>query len=330
MRQQHGLEGQVPVARHLDLRLLSQFLVICQTSKMSAAARKLGLSTPAVSQIVHRLERDVGIVLFERSAQGLRLTPAGSILQERARDIINSEADILQELEAYRTQLLPKLRLYIAESVAKYTTPAIVSELNQIVGQLEVRTGQSFNYVQEFLRGDFEALISSEPLEGISRLDRFNLCEEDLIGLAPAGIPAERRTLHALARDMPFIRSSSGSRKAELIEGYLAGQGLNPPRGIECNSAVPILELVSAGIGWTITTPLTIAYYRPDPARVADLELPGDVPSRQILLLVNSGKLLDVPTSIATSSRASLRMHAATWPAHLASAIRFPDDLSEL
>lgn len=291
---------------------------------MSAAGRKMGLSTPAVSQIVHRLERDVGVVLFERNAQGLRLTPAGNVLKDHARDLIDAEIGIMNELKAYRTQLLPRLRIYIGETIAKYVLPAIVLELTEKVGQteVEVRAGRSTSYTEDFLRGKFDALISSESLHGDTKLDRFKICQEDLIALVPASVPEERRTLHMLAQDLPFIRLGQGSRMDQFIEGYVSSQGLNPPRGIECSSAAPILELVSSGIGWTITTPMSIAYFRPDPERVANLPLPGPVPSRTIYLLTNSGKLLDVPAAIAASARAAIREHAATWPAHLAAAVR--------
>jgi DNA-binding transcriptional LysR family regulator len=315
------------VADHLDLRLLSQFLDISRAPTMAAAARKMGLSTSAVSQIVHRLERDLRTALFERSSQGMRLTPAGVVLQEQAQSLLQSEAEMLHELKAYQSQLLPKLRIYVMESVAKYVMPAIVSELRPIVPQLEILSGRSMAYTQEFLRGDFDVLLSSETLDSVPRLDRFSVCSEELIGLAPAGVDRERLNLHALAKDLPFIRLGHGSRMDQLIQNYLAKQGLDPPRAIECSSAAPILELVDQGIGWTISSPLSIAYFRPDAARIEHFALPGRSPRRDIWLIVNSGRLLDVPDLIARSSRRSIKQHLATWPEHLTSAISFPDEI---
>ncbi|MEX6509032.1 LysR family transcriptional regulator [Jiella sp. M17.18] len=324
LRREPGVET---VARHLDLRLLAQLMVICETGKMSTAARRLGLSAPAVSQLVQKLERDLGITLFERSSHGLRSTPAGAILHERAVSLLAEEKDILQELEGYRSQLLPKLRIYIADSVARYIMPGIVAELRQFVGQLEVKSGRSTQYVQEFLKNHFDALISSEPLGDVPGIDRHNLCSERLIGLAPAGVATARRGLQFLAGDLPFIRPGFGSRMDRLIEGYLASEGLNPARGIECSSVAPILEMVASGVGWTLSTPLSVAYYQPDPEQIAIFGLPGNVPSRQILLLTHEGKLLDVPSAIAASSSASIRAHVALWPRQLDQAISFPNDL---
>ncbi len=72
-------------------------------SSLTAAAVRLGLSTPAVSQLMIRLERDLNIVLLERSNQGTRLTPAGAVMRDRARTLLENEDQIVRELDAYRT-----------------------------------------------------------------------------------------------------------------------------------------------------------------------------------------------------------------------------------
>ena len=73
---------------NLDLRLLRQFLVVCDSPSLTAAAAKLGLSTPAISQLIMRLERDLDISLLERSNHGTRLTPAGAAMRDHARSML--------------------------------------------------------------------------------------------------------------------------------------------------------------------------------------------------------------------------------------------------
>lgn len=128
--------GDPPDASGLDFRLLSQFLTISDAPNMAAAARKMLLSAPAVSQIVRRIENELGVTVFERSSRGIRLTPAGSLLRQRARALIEAETDMLEALAPYRHQLLPKLRVQIASTVANYVGPAIVSELSRCVGEI--------------------------------------------------------------------------------------------------------------------------------------------------------------------------------------------------
>ena len=311
-------------AGRLDLRTLAQFLVVARAPSMTAAARRMGLTTPAISQLVHKLERETEVVLFERGASGLRLTPAGTILRERAQDLIDREADLLHELAPYKGKLLPKLRIYVPETVSKYVMPAIVSQLEGVVGELEIRSGRSATCQQEFLRGQIDVVISSDVIPGMPGLDRLPICHERFVALAPSGVAPDRRSVECLTRDLPFIRVSRGSPMDETIEAYLAAHRLDPPRGIECSSSAPILELVNGGAGWTISAPLAVAYFRPDPARIAYVPLPEPVPSRDIVLIANSGRLLDVPAMLAATSRAAMQTHTRSWPSHLVGAIDFP------
>jgi DNA-binding transcriptional LysR family regulator len=292
---------------------LSQFLTICSAPNMTAAGRKMGLSTPAVSQIVRRIEKELGVMLFERSSRGIRLTPAGGLVRERARELLDAEKNILEALDPYRNQLLPRLRVHVVSTLANYVVPAMVSELNPMVGEIQLKSGRINRIAQDFLRGAFDILISTEVLEDIPDLERFRLCREDLIGLVPASLPHERRSLAWLAANLPLVRFEQGGQMDEIVEAYLARQGLNPPRTIECRTPAPIVELIAQGHGWTITTPFAVAYFRVLQEKAAFMALPPPSLSREIFLIANAGRLLDVPATLAHVCRSALEREVLSW-----------------
>ncbi len=84
--------------KHLDLRILEQFLVVADTSSMTLAAEKLEMSVPAVSQLVLRLERDLDIHLFERTNQRCPVNARWRIVAERASESLASESDLVVAL----------------------------------------------------------------------------------------------------------------------------------------------------------------------------------------------------------------------------------------
>jgi DNA-binding transcriptional LysR family regulator len=72
----------------VDLRQLRYFLTVAEERRFSAAARRLHLSAPSLSQQIRALERDLRVTLFDRTSRGAELTPAGHVLAERARVIL--------------------------------------------------------------------------------------------------------------------------------------------------------------------------------------------------------------------------------------------------
>lgn len=78
----------------LDLSLLKTFVTVSEAQGFTRAGERLGLSQPAVSLQMKRLEDSVGRGLIEREARGLKLTPDGEVLLGYAREMLrlNDEA----------------------------------------------------------------------------------------------------------------------------------------------------------------------------------------------------------------------------------------------
>lgn len=67
---------------------ISLFLRVLDTGSISAAARTLDLSVAVASQRLKRLERELGVPLFQRTTRTLRITPEGESLAERGRVLV--------------------------------------------------------------------------------------------------------------------------------------------------------------------------------------------------------------------------------------------------
>jgi DNA-binding transcriptional LysR family regulator len=81
----------------IELRHLRYFLAVAETLHFGRAATKLGMAQPPLSQQIKRLETLVGAPLFERTTRGVRLTPAGAMLRERATATLSRLADDLDQ-----------------------------------------------------------------------------------------------------------------------------------------------------------------------------------------------------------------------------------------
>ena len=80
----------------MDLRQLRYFLTVAEEARFAAAARRLHIAAPSLSQQIRALERDLRVTLFDRTSRGAELTAAGRVLAERAR-VILAEVDRARE-----------------------------------------------------------------------------------------------------------------------------------------------------------------------------------------------------------------------------------------
>src|SRR5918998_633826 len=69
---------------HHDPRLLQSFVVLAETLHFGRAAQRLHLTQPTLSQRIHRLERQLGVTLLERSSRRVALSAAGAAVLEVA------------------------------------------------------------------------------------------------------------------------------------------------------------------------------------------------------------------------------------------------------
>lgn len=113
----------------LNLSRLRLFHELSERGTISAVARSLGLTRPAVSQQLALLEREAGTVLFERAASGLRLTTRGQHLLDRVRPLLRMAERIEAELGETDGPPAGELRLAAFGSVATSIVPRAVGYL---------------------------------------------------------------------------------------------------------------------------------------------------------------------------------------------------------
>lgn len=141
-RERPGIvHGSRPLVHHLFVTLMVKeihcFVRVAARLSFSGAAADLGLSQPAVSQAVARLERATGVRLFERSARAVRLTAAGAALLPYAEQVLESAAAFTAEASRLARPVIhlayPPLVGVLAARVARRMlsrTPPVEVELH--------------------------------------------------------------------------------------------------------------------------------------------------------------------------------------------------------
>ena len=86
----------------MEIRQIEYILAIYEEKSISRAAERLGISQPALSQQLSRLEEKYGVQFFQRNSRNLRLTPAGELFLENGRRILELQKQTDRELSEYR------------------------------------------------------------------------------------------------------------------------------------------------------------------------------------------------------------------------------------
>lgn len=83
----------------MELRQLRNFLTICDEGSITAAARALRITQPALSRQIRALEDDMGVQLLERGAHSVSLTPAGEALMAEGKKFIRTADAMIEKVK---------------------------------------------------------------------------------------------------------------------------------------------------------------------------------------------------------------------------------------
>lgn len=296
-----------------ELRQLSVFLAVCDSGAMAAAARRLGLTQPAVSLAVAELENRVGAALFDRSIRPLGLTPAGVLLRQRASALLSEARQIAPMLREAGRGRLPLVRLGLVDSLARTLSAPLAHAISRRADEAAVLSGLTASHASALLSRELDVMIGVDDLGDVGGLERWPLLSESYVlmlpaGAAPVATPAD---LEALAKTHAFVRFSARSSTGVEIERHLRRSGLAFPRRLSFDTPQGVTSMVAEGGRFAIVTPLCVIEAAPPPGAVVCCALPGPEFTRRLTLVAYQNELGRLPLELALLGRETLRARLA-------------------
>lgn len=136
------------------------FLVTAEEGSLSAAAKALGVTQPTLSRQVAALEDEIGVMLFERIGQKLKLTPSGIELLAMAKKMGDAAQEFSLVAGGQSQQLEGNVVLSVCEVDAIYRLPNIIAQLRQAEPGISVEVVVT-NEVSDLKRRDADIAIRS-------------------------------------------------------------------------------------------------------------------------------------------------------------------------
>jgi DNA-binding transcriptional LysR family regulator len=280
------------LASSLDVRALEIFVSVVDAEGMTGAARQLGITQPAVSFAVQHLEQALGNSLLDRATRPLRPTAAGMVLHRRAKRILSDFESLRGAVSTAGGRALPNIRIGLVASIMALGPPLILA-LQALADELRIWSTLTPHLATALRDRELDVLITSEALDDLPDLERRRVMEEPFVFALPRDYAAGRKeaTLPALCAALPFIRYTSRSNIGALLERYLRRRRVEPPHRLEFDSSASVLEMVSAGLGWAITTPLCIVQSGVAIDSLALRPLDGDALIRGLYVIARQNEL---------------------------------------
>ena len=140
---------------------LKSFLTTAKTLHLTKAAKDLGMSQPALSHCIKRLEAELGEEVFLRRKDGLILTKTGQYLVNRGQKIIDDLLSISHYLETGKSADIKSLSLGMHASVGAYTLPSILKEISEF--NLNLHFGLSREVTTMVQDGKIDCAVAINP-----------------------------------------------------------------------------------------------------------------------------------------------------------------------
>ena len=222
---------------------------------MSAAAKRLNLSQPAVSSAIARLESQLNVTLFDRSSRPIALTMAGRMLKKKTDELFALLEEIPGELTAVARGKLHELRLGQSNSVSECIMPGIVAELPEMADYLTLYTGSTPQIAKMLAERRVDIAICTDPLAMNADIRAIELYREDYFVVTSRDFSKKTELsgsdLQRLEK-MPLVQFNPTNYDHVQTERLVRALGVHHRQIWQVDTNASILSLCAAHNGWSI------------------------------------------------------------------------------
>lgn len=241
------------------------FKEVAETNNITLSAKNLHMSQPSISLQIQNLENEFGARFFDRTNKGVTLTEEGEIFYARVRTILDILTDVREELNAMAKNRKRKIYLGATLTIGEYFLPNILAYLYQNYPEVDfkVKIANSNVIIQDVADKKMHIGLIEDSVAYNKDLKAEKFWDDELVVVIPNFHPWASRDSVTLA-ELPserLVTREEGSGTRKVMELALKDRGFNPNQlniTMVLESIQAIKQVVSAGLGYTIISSLTV------------------------------------------------------------------------
>ncbi len=292
----------------MDVKQLRYFAAIAEQGSLSAAAARIGIAQPSLSQHVINLEQELGVTLLLRSPRGVTLTESGELLLTRAREILDAVGRAREEVRLSGEHPHGAVTFGLPSSVSMVLSVPLAETVRLSLPKVRLRVAEAMSgFIQSWLEEASIDLGILYDVSGVRQMQLRALMSEDLYFFSAPDAwplkspPGQPVPLKALTRVDLILPSQSHGLRA-MIDRFTRANSLTMQVAVEMDALTQIKILVARGSGYTILAP----------AAAQDLVERGELVTSQIIEPVMRRPVHLVRNPARMVTRASLEVERVT------------------
>jgi len=250
----------------MNLRDLTYILAVERYGSITRAAEACEVTQPTLSAQIGKLERELGIRIFERDGRGLRITDAGHTVLEHAKRVAGSVDDLVAAVQGHLDPLAGVLRLGLIPTLSPYLLPALLPRIQERLPRvsLTVVEEQTVALLERVHSGTLDAAMIATEIDDPHVVAAPLFDEPLLVALSAQHPLAKRKAIEPREIDpSSLLLLSEGHCLRDQALALCKDVTSGAPGDFRAASLETILNLVEAGLGVTIVPELCLTSARP-------------------------------------------------------------------
>ncbi|MBL1074602.1 LysR family transcriptional regulator [Nocardia sp. 2] len=234
---------------------LHWFLTLAELERVGAAAERLHLTQPTLSRMLARLERRLGVELFDRHGKRLTLNESGRIYYEHVRRAQSELDAAARQLADLANPALGVVRLAFQHSLGARVIPELIAGFRRTSGRVTFTLDQdAADVVTAAVRTGNADLGLVSPKPSAAGLGWRPLLRQRLALAVPADhrLAGRRQVRLGEVADADFIAMHPGFGMRHVLDDLCAAADFRPRITFECSNLGTIAGLVAVGLGVSV------------------------------------------------------------------------------
>jgi LysR family transcriptional regulator, hydrogen peroxide-inducible genes activator len=285
----------------MTLTELKYIVAVAREKHFGKAAEACFVSQPTLSVAVKKLEEELDVKLFERSANEVTVTSLGDDIVRQAQAVLEQASQIKEIAMRGKDPLAGPLKLGVIYTIGPYLLPDLVRQMIAHTPQMPLMLQENFTVrLLEMLRtGEIDCAILAEPFPDTG-LATAPLYDEPFYAAVPVHHPLARLdaiSSEALKQETMLLLGTGHCFRDHVLEvcpefARFSSNAEGIRKSFEGSSLETIKHMVAAGMGVTLVPRLGIPKSellaktkRPDDRLIKYLPFAGDAPTRRVVLV---------------------------------------------